>query len=140
MATSWHTLCAMTTRRGIANKLDRIGALLAAATAELREPEPPRLGTTRSTAELVAAVEELTARIGCLEQAASQPPRAAYSLRELADRLGLSGGKDGLAGAQRLYRMVREGDLKAFTIGRTLHVPATELDRLLANEVHSIGC
>jgi outer membrane murein-binding lipoprotein Lpp len=120
----------MTTQRGIANRLDVIAAQLAAVTAELRVAELSRKGET-STDELVAAVEELTARIGRLEQARERPPQAAYGLKEAAARLGLPPGQQGIAGSQRLYRMYLRGELKAFRVGRALHVSASELDRLI---------
>lgn len=56
------------------------------------------------------------------------------SLLEVATELGLDPGKSGVAGYQRVYKMVQARRLRAVRVGRTLRVPATELDRFLAEE------
>ena len=112
-----------TTRRGIANKLDRVGALLAQVTAELREPEPLRFGGTRSTQELVSTIEELTEKIASLEKAAKQPPRLAYKVREVAEMTGIN--------YDRVLKLIHGGKLNAVMAARSYVVTAAELDRYL---------
>lgn len=64
---------------------------------------------------------------------ASVPPRrAAYSMQEAADLLGVS--------RSHVYNLAERGQLRLVRIGRRTVVPATEIDRLLAGETLTPTC
>ena len=111
------------TRRNLAAKLDHIAAQLAAVTAELRVPEPPRPGVSADARELAVAVNELTDRIKRLEKAASQPPRRAYRPSEVAAMVGCS--------AQTVRDLIHGGRLEAVDMGGWYAIAASAVEKLL---------
>lgn len=78
-------------------------------------------------ADLVAAIKELTDRIGRLEKAARQPERKAYKVAEVAAMLGCDD-------PQTVREMIHDGRLRAEDMGGWYLIPASELDRLLATD------
>lgn len=78
------------------------------------------------SAALVAAIKELTERIGRLEKAARQPERRAYKVAEVAAMFGCD--------PQAVRDMIHNGRLTAEDMGGWYLIPASELDRLLATD------
>jgi excisionase family DNA binding protein len=54
---------------------------------------------------------------------ASPPERMAYSIKEAAERLGMSRG--------HLYQMAKQGDIHSLRIGRRVVIPRKVLDDML---------
>lgn len=68
-------------------------------------------------------IEEAADPGSAVEVAADQPPRAAYTVREVADLLGLSTGTT--------YALVRSGDIPARRMGGRWIVPKRRFHRWL---------
>lgn len=81
------------------------------------------------SAALVAAVEELTARIKRLEKAARQPARKAYRPAEVAALLGVQ--------PQTVRELIHSGRLEATDMGGWYLVSVAAVERLLAQGVRT---
>lgn len=55
------------------------------------------------------------------------PPRLAFTPAEAAESLGVC--------RAHIYNLITRGELRAVKIGRSTRIPASELERLLAEEV-----
>ncbi len=60
------------------------------------------------------------------EKSSSQPARAAYSVQEVADALGVC--------PASVYRALRRGELEAFMLGGRRLIPARSVERLLSQK------
>jgi excisionase family DNA binding protein len=63
--------------------------------------------------------------------------RVAYSLTEVAEAFGFAPGPRGRAGEARVRRLIDSGQLRSVRVGRSIRVPASEIERLLSGEVAS---
>lgn len=61
-------------------------------------------------------------------------PALTLSLREVAAELGLSPGRSGTAGRQRVLRLIRAKKLRAVQVGKEFRVARSEVERFAAGE------
>jgi excisionase family DNA binding protein len=76
------------------------------------------------SAQLVAAIEKLTARIARLEKAARQPERTAWRPREIAAQIGVP--------YEAALELIKSGELGSVRVGRHYVVPDVEVKKWLA--------
>lgn len=93
-----------------------------------QQPDPVAEVSQQLATLVETLVELVTARVAATVPVfAAQPARAAYSVKEVADLLGVH--------RDRVYRDMHSGLIHSFRIGGEYRIPHSEIERLTAVDV-----